>query len=518
MLLGELLRSVGGWIRTIQTERVQIRIAALIHEKSVAADLAFYDLPEFHDHLYRARRDAGHRPLALLETLGVLAQNSVTLVAMGVVLLPFGGWLLAALAISTLPAFLVILRYSTKEHQWRIQQTSNERRIRYYDWVLTDPDTAAEVRLLDLSQHFQTAYRLLRQQMHGERMEMTTRESLASLGAGTVALAGTGAAMGWMVWKTVRGLVTPGDLAMFYQAFQQGMRLTRTLLDNVGLLYANMLFLGNLFEFLEMQPQVREAEKPVPAPARLERGIRFEGVTFCYPGRSRPALENFNLTIPVGQLVAVLGSNGAGKSTLIKLLCRFYDPQEGRIELDGADLRTLSLASVRQMITVLFQDPVRYQATFTENIALGDLTAAPDREAIGAAVWAAGADTLLAGLPNGWDQRLGRWFAQGVELSGGEWQRLALARAFYRQAPIMVLDEPTSAMDPWAETEWLKRFRGLAAGRTSILITHRLTTASTADVIHVMEDGRIVESGTHPELVALGGRYAKAWKAQTRVS
>lgn len=265
-----------------------------------------------------------------------------------------------------------------------------------------------------------------------------------------------------------------------------------------------------------MEPRVGDAAQPVAAPEKLQQSIRFHRVTFSYPGNQRAALEDFSMEIPAGQIAAVVGSNGAGKSTLIKLLCRFYDPQEGRIEMDGTDLREISLESLRRRITVLFQQPMHYQETVWQNIALGDLRAPADRETIADAAHAAGADSVIAHLPQGYDNQLGRWFAKGAELSVGEWQRLALARAFYRRAPILVLDEPTSAMDPWAESDWLERFRRLAAGRTSVIITHRLTTAVFADVIHVMAEGQIVESGTHQELLARGGDYARAWVGQTQ--
>jgi ATP-binding cassette subfamily B protein len=288
----------------------------------------------------------------------------------------------------------------------------------------------------------------------------------------------------------------------------------------VGQIYENILFLGNLFEFLELEPQVVDPPKPVPAPSTLKESIHFRQVTFRYPESERIVLQDFDFIIPAGKVVAIVGSNGVGKTTLVKLLCRFYDPEAGCVEIDGIDVRNLSLAELWRMITILFQFPINYLATAGENIALGDLTAAPDPAAIETAARRAGAHEFIARLPRGYDTMLGKWFAEGTDLSGGEWQRLALARAFVRRAQIMILDEPTSLMDSWAEIDWFDRFRELAAGRTAIVITHRFTTAKRADIIYVMDDGRIVESGSHEELVAQRGLYAQSWEAQmqSRVS
>jgi ATP-binding cassette subfamily B protein len=291
----------------------------------------------------------------------------------------------------------------------------------------------------------------------------------------------------------------------------------RTLLENVGQIYRNMLFLGDLFEFLDLEPTVREAPDAKRTPDPLQQGVRFRDVTFRYPESERMALDSFNLMVPAGQITAIVGPNGAGKTTLLKLLCRFYDPQAGLIELDGTDLREFSLSTLRRAITVLFQRPVPYQDTAFRNVTFGDLSAEPGLDAVQDAARAAGADSIVDRLPDGWDTLLGKWFKGGTDLSVGEWQRMALARAFLRQASIIILDEPTSAMDPWAETDWLARFRTLAKGRTAVIITHRFTTAMHADVIHVMDEGRVVESGSHGELLAMDGRYAQSWHAQMRI-
>jgi len=252
----------------------------------------------------------------------------------------------------------------------------------------------------------------------------------------------------------------------------------------------------------------------VPVPPSPCPSVRFRDVTFRYPGSERAALDDFNLTIPSGQIVAIVGANGAGKSTLIKLLCRFYDPEAGRVEVDGVDARDLTIAELRRQITVLFQFPAFYHATAAENIAVGDLGSRPTPEQIEAAARDGGAHETIARLPRGYDTLLGKWFSEGTELSGGEWQRIGLSRAFLRQAPIVVLDEPTSFMDSWAEIQWLQRFRALVRGRTTLIITHRFTTAMHANLIHVMDGGKIVESGTHDELIARGERYAASWTAQ----
>ena len=509
LLLGEALRSLATWVRAAQSDLVQDYITALIHDKSVAADMAFYESADFYDHLHRARSESGYRPIVLLETLGRLLQNGITLAAMSAVLLPYGFWLPVTLVLSTLPVLYVVLRYALKQNQWLLKITSTERRTWYYDWLLTAGETASELRLFGLGCYFQSRYQSLRNQVRSERLALVKKQSVAEILAGVSALLVSGTAMAWMVWKAMKGLISLGELALFYQAYQQGLRLMHSLLEDVGHLYQNTLFLGNLFEFLALKAIVISPQAAEGVPARVREGIRFHAVTFYYPGADRPALDHFEMSIPAGQIAAIVGPNGAGKSTLLKLLCRFYDPQEGRIELDGIDVRAINLESLRSSITVLFQKPVEYNATAAENIALGDQPSQPGEAALKLAAEAAGIDETIRKLPQGYDTLLGKWFAGGTQLSVGEWQRVALARAFLRQSPVLILDEPTSSMDPWAEAEWLRRFRTLAAGRTAILITHRLTTAMLADQVYVVQDGRVVETGTHEVLSSKGGPYSQ---------
>ena len=514
LLLGELLRGAIGWIRAVQSELVQDHINSLIHRKSVEVDLSFYDLPEYFDHLHRARSEAGYRPVALLESMGSLLQNGITLAAMLVILAPYGFWLPVALLAGTMPALYVVVRYTLLQHAWRLRTTADERRTWYYDWLVTARESAAELRLFDLGGRFRGAYQALRSRLRAERLDMARSQALAQLAAGAAALAVAGAAMAWIGWRALQGRATLGDLALFYQAFSQGQGLMRSLLENVGQIYSNSLFLGDLFQFLALQPGIKNPAKPalLPEDSRCPLGVEFRDVTFHYPGSRRLVLDRVSLSIPAGKIAAVVGTNGAGKSTLVKLLCRFYDPQSGGIELGGTDLRAFAAEDLRRHITALFQPAVPYNATVAENIALGDHAAVPDAARLQEAARSAGADEVIGRLPAGYDAILGTWFEDGTDLSAGEWQRLGLARAFLRPAPVIVLDEPTSAMDPWAEAAWLTRFRSAVSGRTTLLITHRFTTARHADVVYVMDQGRIVESGSHDELVARNGKYAQAWR------
>jgi ATP-binding cassette subfamily B protein len=516
LLLMEVIQSANSWIRTAQAELVRDHLSALIHEKSLAADIAFYESSEYHDRLEQARNDLSNRPLALLESGGGLLQSAVTLVAIGALLLPYGFWLPLALALGTAPALFVVLQFNLRYHRWWTQTTPDRRLAQYYDSMLTMGPVAPELRIFDLGPYFQSAYQRLRVKLRTERLKLTRDQGIARLLAGVFGLIILALAVIWMVWQVLQKRATLGELALFYQAFSQGQGLLRSLLESAGQIYTNTLFLGNLFDFLKLKPEVVDPLKPIPAPNPLRRAIRFENVTFCYPGTQRPVLQDFNLTISTGQVAALVGANGAGKSTLLKLLCRFYDPQKGRVAMDGIDIRDISINDLRRMLTVLFQLPVTYQATAAENIAFGDLSAAPAMREIETAALGAGAHDIIARLPRGYNNRLGRWFSDGTDLSVGEWQRVALARAFLRRAQIMILDEPTSALDSWAEVDWFDRFRSLAQGKTALVVTHRLTVARHADIIHVMDAGAIVESGTHDQLLALGKLYAASWYAQVQ--
>ena len=515
-LLLQLLASLEQVIRTSLSERLQDHIFTMIHRQSIAIDLDFYEQPDYFDHLHRARDEAMYRPAELTGHVATLLKNSVTLIAMGAVLSRFGYWLPIVLLLSTLPALYVVVRYTLKSHELRRRKTTEHRWTSYFDWLLTSADAAAELRLFGLGEFFSRKFEEVRERLRKERLGLSINQHVAELIASLLALAMTACALAWMIWRVMRGFGTLGDLVLFYQALNQGQGLMRSLLQSVGQLYASSLFLGDLFEYLALKPKVVSPAQPVPVPASLQDGVTFEGVAFRYQNSERFALKDFNLKIPANSIVAIVGENGAGKSTLVKLLCRFYDPQAGNIKMDGVDLREYSVADLRRMTTVLFQTNVHYSTTVKGNIALGDVTVEPSQMEIESAARASGADTIVEHLPDRYESLLGNWFPGGTDLSVGEWQRIALARAFLRQAQLILLDEPTSAMDPWAESDWLGRLLKSAAGHTVVIITHRFTTAMYADVIHVMQEGRIVESGSHEELVALGGRYAESWAAHMR--
>lgn len=511
----EALGSLNSYVQTSMAERSRDHISNLIQVKAVALDLAFFESPENYDRMQRASVSAVDRPLALLNSLGGLLQHSITLTAMAGVLLSFAWWMPLVLVLATAPALWVTLKATVRLHRWRARTTHLERKVQYYHRILCGDTSAAEVRLFQLGAPIMQAYRDVRTRLASERLALTRVQQVGEFSASVFGLAMVVASVAWMGLQAMRGLFNLGELAMFYQALHQGQRLMRTLLGGVGEIYRNLLFIEDLFVFLDAEPGLQDPATPRAVPTPLRQGILIEGVSFRYPGSSRLALQDFSLELPAGQITAIVGENGAGKSTLLRLLCRFYDPEQGRILWDGADLREFSQGQLRQRITVLFQRPVFYHMTASENIALGDVAKRLDAADIERAARLAGADTIVARLPEGYDTVLGKWFGR-TELSVGEWQRIALARAFVRSADLVILDEPTSAMDAWAEMDFMGRFRQLASGRTALIITHRFTTAMQADVIHVMRSGRLSESGNHRELLANGGAYAESWRRQMR--
>jgi ATP-binding cassette, subfamily B, bacterial len=510
----QLISSALSWVRAVQAERVQDEVHRLIQVQALRLDLAFYDNPESYDLLYRAQVDAVSQPLALLENLGSLVQNGLGFLVLAGILWTYARWLPILLVFTAIPGLFFVARHILSEHRWNLEHTAEERRSRYLDWLITEQSAAAEMRLFGLGPYHRAAFEALRILLREGRLGLVRRGAATELGAGLMAWAGSLFGLGWMLRETIMGQVRLGDLLLCFQAFQQSQTLLRALLEGAGKIYRSLLFVENLDSFLRIEPSILPVESGGQATS-IKGSIRFEGVSFSYPGGHHRALDGFDLEIPNGKVVALVGHNGAGKSTLIKLLCRFYDPEQGRILLDGVDLRSLDPEELRRQITVLFQEPVHYHATVRENIGFGDVDLIADDGHLREAARDSGAMEPIQRLQKSFETLLGKWFG-GEELSGGEWQRIALARAFFRRAPIIVLDEPTSAMDSWAEQDWLGRFRALAAGKTALLITHRFTTAVHADVIHVLDKGRIVESGTHAQLVALGGAYADSWNAQMR--
>lgn len=518
LLVSELLKVALQWISMAQSELLQDFVSDLLHQKASELDLAFFETPDFYDRLYRVRFDAASRPLALLESVGGLAQNLVTVVGIGALLLTYGAWISIVLVAGTLPALLVVVRASRRHHDWWLKTTADRRRTQYFGDLLTMGQHAAEMRVFGLAPHFRERFRALRQRLRAERFRLFRQQSVARLGAEAVAMLTSAGTIAWMVWRAILGAATLGDVALFAQAFQRGQGLVRSLLMNIGQIHNNGLFLENLFEYLDLQPVVVAPVNSAPVPRDRAPAIRFDDVSFRYPATERLALQQFSLTIPAGKTVALVGPNGAGKSTLVKLLCRFYDPESGRVELDGIDLRRFDPVELRRSLTVMFQLPVSYQGSVRENITLSDLSRADAATEMERAARDAGLSEMIDRLPAGYDTPLGKAFAGGTELSGGEWQRIALARSYFRRSGLIILDEPTSSMDSWAEAQWYERFRHLAAGATAIIITHRLTIARRADEIHVMEHGTIVESGSHDALLDLGGRYARSWANQLQGS
>ena len=516
LLLGTLLSQARSLAEHVLHAAVSLHINTLIIRKALALDLSYFEDAQFYDKLQNARREADWRGLRIVQGAFGVAQSFITLASFAALLVRFSPWLALILFGATIPSFIAQSRYAHLSFRILSWRAPEARRMNYLEHLLTVDESAKEVKLFGLGEPLLRQYRDMMEKVIREDEDIAVKRSLASVGWGLLATVSYYGAYAWIIFRTAGGQITLGDMTLYLGLFRQSQTTFRGLLDGLNGLYENSLFISNLFGFLALQPHMAPNGHVRPVPARLQQGIEFRDVSFRYPGREDWALRHINLHIRPGEKLALVGANGAGKTTLIKLLTRLYDPTEGQVLLDGIDLREYDVDQLRQKIGVIFQDFVRYQSTARENVGFGQIGQLGDTERIVSSAQRGGAAPVIEGLPEGYDTMLGRWFKGGHELSGGEWQKVALSRAFMRDSEILILDEPTSALDAENEAMVFQRFRELTVGKTAVFISHRFSTVRMADRIAVIEDGAISELGSHEELLALGGTYAHLFNLQAQ--
>jgi len=523
VIVGELLTRASSLVESLLGDLFSNRISVRLMEHAATLDLAQFEDPTFYDHLERARRQTVGRIGLIAQLLG-LAQDALTLATLSAALLAFSPWLMLLLVVAIVPSFLGETRFAAMEYSLLFRWTPERRQLDYLRWVGASDDTAKEVQSFGLAGWLTERYRLLSDRWYRENRKLATRKAVVSSLLSFIGTLGYYAAYIVIIARAVSGAITLGSLTFLAASFSRGRDLIQRLLMGASAIYEQGLYLRDLFVFFEMKPTISSKPGTPPVPRPIRTGFVFEDVGFRYPGNDRWAVRHVSFELRPGERIALVGENGAGKTTLTKLIARLYDPTEGRILLDGVDLRDYDLASLRRAIGVIFQDFVRYDMRFDENVGVGEIesvrgylddgatadTPAPLVHAADQSL----ASSLLPRLPAGYRQMLGRRFEEGVDLSGGEWQKIALARAYMRDAQLLILDEPTAALDARAEYEVFVRFSELMAGRMGVLISHRFSTVRMADRIIVLRGGEVVEHGTHDELVAAGGLYAELFGMQ----
>jgi len=516
--------------RVILGERLRYHINLRILEKANALDLLFFETPQFYDKLAKASSEAGHRPMDVVTNLAWGVQSSLTLLSMSLLLFRLHWFALVGLILITLPH--VVARFYFGKYSWglintRVQQL---RWVYYLQNILTSREHAKEVRIFRLRDYVLNKWQDIWIKFFAENKRLYVRRGLTTVFLSLISAATAAGVKAYVVLRTIFGRATLGDLTLYFQAVDQFQASLGTMLTALAQLYENNLFLSNLFGFLDLQPamtsgplalagsrdgQEDPGERAVPFPVPIQQGIEFRNVSFSYPKTDRVVLRAITFSIRPGERVAIVGENGAGKTTLVKLLARLYDPTEGEIWIDGRNLQEYDLEELRRQYGVIFQDYVKYQFTLRENIGLGQVEQCQDLSRIIRAAEKGGGDAVAAKLPKGYETGLGRLFDEGVELSGGEWQKVALSRAFMAEtAQVLILDEPTASLDAPSEYEIYRSFAELTDGKTTVFISHRFSTVRMADRIIVLHDGTIIEQGSHEELMSRGGKYAEMFNMQ----
>jgi ATP-binding cassette, subfamily B, bacterial len=529
VVVGEILARASSLTESLLGDLFSNHISVRLMRHAATLDLAQFEDPQFYDHLERARRQTTGR-IGLIAMLLTMGQDLLTLLSLGTALVVHNPWLLLLLVVAIVPSFLGETHFASLSYSLLFRWTPERRELDYLRFVGASDKTAKEVQMFGLAGWLSDRYALLAQRYYDENRTLSIRKGIVSALLSILGTLGYYAAYASILLTAVAGAITIGTLTFLAAAFGRSRDLIQRLLLSASDIYEQSLYLKDLFVFFEMEPTIHSQPGAIMVPDQLRTGFVFEDVGFQYPGSERWAIRHVDLSIAPGERIALVGENGAGKTTITKLLARLYDPSEGRILLDGRDLREYDLASVRQAIGVIFQDFVRYDMRFDENVGVGqihevsgylqeagaapgDAAVAPPAHLVDAAERSL-ASSLLPRWELGYRQMLGRRFDDGVDLSGGEWQKIALARAYMRSAQLLILDEPTAALDARAEYEVFVRFNQLMAGRMAVVISHRFSTVRMADRIVVLGGGAVIEEGTHADLVARGGVYAELFEMQ----
>jgi len=521
VLVGEILARASSLVESLLGDLFSNVMSVRLMEHASTLDLAQFEDPEFYDHLERARRQTVGR-IALLTVLLSMSQGALTLVTLAGALIAYNPWLLLLLAIAVIPSFLGETHFASLGYSLLFRWTPERRQLDYLRYVGASDKTAKEVQMFGLAPWLTDRYRSLSQRFYEENRSLSIRRGAVSAVLSILGTIGYYAAYVIVLISAVRGEITIGTLTFLAASFSRGRDIIQGILMSASNVYEQALYLRDLFVFLDMRPTIESPPNARPVPAKIQTGFVFENVGFRYPGSERWAVRNVDLVLGPGERVALVGENGAGKTTITKLMARLYDPTEGRITLDGIDLREYDLVSLRHAIGVIFQDFVRYDMRFDENIGVGEIDSVradlDKNNGTSAAITNAAENSLAASLlprfTKGYQQMLGRRFDDGVDLSGGEWQKIALARAYIRDAQVLILDEPTAALDARAEYEVFLRFSELVAGRMAVLISHRFSTVRMADRIIVLRHGKVEEQGSHEELLSKHGLYEELFTMQ----